>query len=46
MEHGGGLSRQEAEYEAAERLHLLAFMDIRAHVQNEHIGGGEKYRHK
>ena len=30
MEHDGGLSREEAEYQAASRLHLLAFMDIRA----------------
>lgn len=30
MEHDGGLSREEAEYQAACRLHLLAFMDIRA----------------
>lgn len=29
MEHDGGLSREEAEYQAASRLHLLAFMDIR-----------------
>lgn len=34
MEHDGGLSRQEAEYEAAERLHLLAFMDIRARARS------------
>jgi hypothetical protein len=46
MEHDGSLSRQEAEYEAAERLHLLAFMDIRADAQSEHIGRGKKYRHK
>ena len=30
MEHNGGLSREDAEYQAASRLHLLAFMDIRA----------------
>lgn len=30
MEHDGGLSRKEAEYQAASRLHLLALMDIRA----------------
>ncbi len=30
MEHDGGLSREDAEYQAASRLHLLAFMDIRA----------------
>jgi hypothetical protein len=29
MEYDGGLSRHEAEYQAAKRLHLLAFMDIR-----------------
>jgi putative DNA primase/helicase len=29
MEYDGGLSRQEAEYQAAKRLHLLAFMDGR-----------------
>jgi hypothetical protein len=34
MEHDGGLSRQEAEYEAAKRLHLLAFMDIRARARS------------
>jgi hypothetical protein len=34
MEHDGGLSRQEAEYEAAEQLHLLAFMDIRARARS------------
>ncbi|NVN90161.1 MAG: hypothetical protein HXX11_06110 [Desulfuromonadales bacterium] len=34
MEHDGGLSRREAEYEAAERLHLLAFMDIRADARS------------
>jgi hypothetical protein len=34
MEHDGGLSRQEAEYKAAERLHLLAFMDIRARARS------------
>jgi len=28
MEHDGGLSREDAEYQAASRLHLLAFMDI------------------
>ena len=27
MEYDGGLSRHEAEYQAAKRLHLLAFMD-------------------
>lgn len=30
MEHDGGLSREDAEYQAASRLRLLAFMDIRA----------------
>ncbi|MDA8412295.1 MAG: hypothetical protein M0023_00730 [Desulfobacteraceae bacterium] len=30
MEHDGGLSREDAEYQAASRLHLLAFMDVRA----------------
>ena len=30
MEHDGGLSREDAEYQAACRLHLLAFMDVRA----------------
>jgi hypothetical protein len=34
MEHDGGMSRLEAEYEAAERLHLLAFMDIRADARS------------
>jgi len=29
MEYDGGLSRHEAEYLAAKRVHLLAFMDIR-----------------
>lgn len=32
MEHDGGLSRQDAEYQAAECLHLLAFLDIRAYA--------------
>jgi len=29
MEYDGGLSRHQAEYQAAKRLHLLAFMDSR-----------------
>ena len=29
MEHDGGASRHDAEYQAAERLHLLAFLGIR-----------------
>ena len=34
MEYGGGLSRHDAEYQAAERLHLLAFLDIRADARS------------
>ena len=39
MEHDGGLSRQDAEYQAAERLHLLAFLDIRAAARSGNRGG-------
>jgi hypothetical protein len=39
MEHDGGLSRHEAEYQAAERLHLLAFLDIRAAARSGNRGG-------
>jgi hypothetical protein len=38
MEHDGGLSREEAEYQAASRLHLLAFMDIRAAARSGNRG--------
>ncbi len=38
MEHDGGLSRVEAEYQAASRLHLLAFMDIRAAARSGNRG--------
>lgn len=38
MEHDGGLSREEAEYQAASRLHILAFMDIRAAARNGNRG--------
>ena len=38
MEHNGGLSREEAEYQAASRLHLLAFMDIRAAARSGNRG--------
>lgn len=34
MEHEGGLSRNDAEYKAAERLHLLAFLVIRADARS------------
>jgi hypothetical protein len=34
MEHDGGLSRHEAECQAAERLHLLAFLIIRANARS------------
>lgn len=34
MEHDSGLSRHDAEYQAAERLHLLAFLDIRADARS------------
>lgn len=34
MEHDGALSQHDAEYQAAERLHLLAFMDIRADARS------------
>jgi hypothetical protein len=34
MEHDGGLSREEAECQAAERLHLLAFLIIRADARS------------
>ena len=34
MEHDGGLSRRDAEYQAAERLHLLAFLVIRADARS------------
>jgi hypothetical protein len=34
MEHDGDLSRHDAEYQAAERLHLLAFLDIRADARS------------
>jgi hypothetical protein len=30
MEHDGGLSRRDAEHQAAERLHLPSFLVIRA----------------
>ena len=30
MEHDGGMSRHDAEYQAEERLHLQAFLVIRA----------------
>jgi hypothetical protein len=39
MEHDGGLSRRDAEYQAAERLHLLAFLDIRADARSGNRGG-------
>jgi len=39
MEHDGGLSRQDAEYQAVERLHLLAFLDIRAAARSGNRGG-------
>lgn len=38
MEHNGGLSREDAEYQAASRLHLLAFMDIRAAARSGNRG--------
>jgi hypothetical protein len=38
MEHDGGLSREDAEYQAASRLHLLAFMDIRAAARSGNRG--------
>jgi hypothetical protein len=38
MEHDGGLSRHDAEYQAAERLHLLAFPVIRADARTETEG--------
>ena len=38
MEHDGGLSRHAAEYQAAERLHLLAFLDIRAGARSGNRG--------
>ncbi|WP_298439198.1 hypothetical protein [Geobacter sp.] len=34
MEHDGGLSRHDAECRAAERLHLLAFLVIRADARS------------
>lgn len=34
MEHDGGLSRQDAECRAAERLHLQAFLIIRADARS------------
>lgn len=34
LEHDGGLSREDAEYQAAERLHLLAFLVIRADARS------------
>jgi len=34
MGHDGGLSRHDAEYQAAERLHLLAFLDIHADARS------------
>lgn len=34
MEHDGGLSRRDAEYQAAERLHLPAFLVIRADARS------------
>jgi hypothetical protein len=39
IEHDGGLSRHEAEYLAAERLHMLAFLDIRAGARSGNQGG-------
>jgi len=34
MERDSGLSRHDAEYQAAERLHMLAFLDIRADARS------------
>jgi hypothetical protein len=34
MEHDGGLSRHDAEYQTVERLHLLAFLVIRADARS------------
>jgi hypothetical protein len=34
MEHDGGLSRRDAEHQAAERLHLPAFLVIRADARS------------
>lgn len=34
MEHEGGLSRRDAENQAAERLHLPAFLVIRADARS------------
>lgn len=39
MECDGGLSRHEAEYRAAERLHLLAFLEDRAAARSGNRGG-------
>ena len=38
MEHDGGLSREDAEYQAARRLQLLAFMDICAAARSGNRG--------
>jgi len=42
MEHDGGLSRQDAEHEAAERLCLLAFIDISVLMRRVNTWGEEK----